>query len=89
MIVDLPSYVLKGNFPEMERELLRQTLPNKGFRYLLDHLIRLVDKQMAELNTECSDAEFKQKYKALLLEREVYEGFEQFVNKLIPTEEQS
>ena len=81
MIVDLETYVVE-EFPPELREFLRMTLPNQGFFFLMEDLKRRCEVQLANLNTDCEDVMFKQKYKELLLERDMYMAFDRLARKL-------
>ncbi len=87
-MIDIEQVVFEELQPEM-RELLRATLPNLGFFSLLETVKLKINQDLVNLNTNCSDDVFRQKYNKLLLERELYEGLERTTRRfqIDPNEE--
>ena len=54
------------------KEFLRMTMPNLGFFALCDLMVQKIQQEMVNLNTNCTDEKFRQKYNNLLLERDFY-----------------
>lgn len=88
-MINLEEELKRDTFPAEMREFLRQTLPNQGFYFLLDTAVLRINQDLQHLNTSCTDAEFRQKYDKLLLEREIYTQLKRVAEELAITNEES
>ena len=79
-MIDVEHVVFEELGPEF-KEFLRATMPNLGFFTLCDTMVQKINQDLANLNTTCSDAEFRQKYNNLLLERTFYEGLKRVAER--------
>ena len=80
-MINLEQVVFEELSPEL-REFLRMTMPNLGFFGLLEQMKLKVNTELANLNTDCTDEKFRQKYDKLLLERDLYAQFDTVARRL-------
>jgi hypothetical protein len=83
-MIDL-SEVAFHQLDSANREMLRMTLPNLGFFSLLEMLKLQINSELANMNTERDDREFKDRYAKLILERDIYEQFDILARSLNET----
>lgn len=82
-MIDLTQLVNdKEVFPAEYYEFLRQTLPNTGFFVLMETTVRLLNQDLINLDTNCTDEKFRHKYDKLVLERDLYLQLKQLAEML-------
>lgn len=64
------------------KPILQNTLPTNSLGFLLEAKIRDCNDRLAHLDSSGSDAELKQKYQRIQLERELADSFLMFVKSL-------